>query len=581
MTPSAEIAAPPLPRPRRWRAVCITLVALGSLLYFGGGYLIGAESQPVSPLVAIMIAFYAPIVCMLLLALWYAIRGPGRFKRRALILLAATLGVVAFVALCDKSSMFVAALWGVPSVVGATVLALALLPRQYAVGAVVACTAVALPWELTRLTGTTGQFGLVFANRWSKTGDELAAEFRSQQSAAATATVSIPTLTPADWPGLRGAARDAVVPAEALAGWSGGQPKPLWHRPVGPAWSSFVGVGDYVFTQEQRDQSEAVVCWRADTGQEVWAHLEEQRHEDFPAGPGPRATPTLAGDKLYTLGATSVLTCLNAADGKQVWRVNLNESVGAEKPVFGYAASPLVVDGLVIVNPSSAKATRLAAYDAVTGEKRWAEGTGAMGYSSPHLAEIAGVKQVLIFDRDGVGAHDPKTGKPLWHYDWLTSEMEPSSVQPLVLPDGRVIVGGGGAGTGTRCIRVKYEGSQWSVEDVWQTKKFTPKFNDSVVVGDHLYGLDGSLCCISLKDGKRVWKGGKYGAGQLLLAAGKLLVVSEAGKLALVDPRPEAWKEVWSMDALTGKSWNHMAVSHGRLLMRNAEEAAAFDLTTK
>ena len=116
---------------------------------------------------------------------------------------------------------------------------------------------------------------------------------------------------------------------------------------------------------------------------------------------------------------------------------------------------------------------------------------------------------------------------------------------------------------------------------MWQTKKFTPKFSDSVVVGDYLYGLDGSMCCVSLKDGKRVWKDGKYGAGQLLLAAGKLLVISEAGKLALVDPRPEGWKEVWSADALTGKSWNHMAVARGRLFLRNAEEAAAFDLTTK
>ena len=203
MTTAVEIAPNP-PRARRWRAACLVFVALGCVCYFGSRYLLGAEIDAVSPSALIQANFNGPALSVLLLALWFAIRGPGRWTRRLLVLFAAVLAVVGFVMAAHTSARFVAAVWGVPSVVGATVLALALLPRKFALGAVVAGVAAAARRLTSRLTGTTGDFNLVFAPRWSKTAEELAAEHRSSGAAAAK-VAAIPAPTVADWPGLRGA----------------------------------------------------------------------------------------------------------------------------------------------------------------------------------------------------------------------------------------------------------------------------------------------------------------------------------------------------------------------------------------
>src|SRR5262249_24871655 len=158
-------------------------------------------------------------------------------------------------------------------------------------------------------------------------------------------------------------------------------------------------VDDFVFTQEQRGDSESVVCYRADDGKEVWARGESGKHTDGMSGPGPRATPTYVHGRLYAVGASGVVSCLRASSGELVWTVNLIERFGSTKPNYGLSTSALVVGDLVIIHPGSMTGPRLVALDATTGATRWtSEATGAIGYSSPQAATIAGVAQVLVFN---------------------------------------------------------------------------------------------------------------------------------------------------------------------------------------
>jgi outer membrane protein assembly factor BamB len=239
----------------------------------------------------------------------------------------------------------------------------------------------------------------------------------------------------------------------------------------------------------------------------------------------------------------------------------------------------VVVNEQIIVTPGSPAGPRLVAYHPETGKLLWQAGTSAVGYSSPHLATLGGVLQVLVYNGDGLFSHDPSSGKELWAYECKSEQTAPVCVQPLVLPDGRIVLGAGTPGAKSRCIKPSRQGETWSVEELWQSP-FYPRFNDCVCRGDFLYGLEsGRLVCIELGTGKRRWKDGNYGAGQILLAGDRLVVLAESGRLALVNPTPDGWQELKTLPALSDKTWNHPVIANGKLFVRNAREMVCYDLS--
>ena len=430
-------------------------------------------------------------------------------------------------------------------------------------------------WTLLRSAGITGEGAADFAWRWSETPEErLLAEAGDEPTALPSAPAAAET--GADWPGFRGPGRDSIIRGvRIVTDWSASPPVELWRRPIGPGWSSFAVRGDLLYTQEQRGDDEIVACYNATTGEPVWRHRDAARFWEANAGAGPRATPTLSDGRVYTFGGTGILNVLDAADGSVVWSRNAASDTGAKVPTWGFASSPLVVDDVVIV----AAAGTLVAYDLAGGDPRWFGPDGGDGYSSPHLLTIDGVAQILLLSEAAVTSVAPGAGTLLW------KQPAPglSIVQPALTADGDVLISDVEVmAVGMRRITVAHGPVGWTIEERWKSGRLKPYFSDFVVHAGHAFGFDGSiLACIDVEDGKRKWKGGRYGYGQLVLLADQdlLLVLSEQGELALVGASPDEFTELARFPAIEGKTWNHPVLVGDILLVRNGQEMAAFRLS--
>lgn len=443
--------------------------------------------------------------------------------------------------------------------------------------------AVLIVWAaispMLQITGLTGGLIPKLAWRWTPSSEERLAATPDSALLEVSGTANLPAQPGAgDWPGFRGPERDGRLAGTTFAtNWSENPPQELWRRPVGLGWSSFTALGDYVFTQEQRGEDELVVCYRAETGEPVWANRISERFND-PQGTGPRATPTFDDGKLYVQGATGIVQCLEASTGKSVWKRDLKTDANAKKPVWGFASSPLVVDDRVIVFAGGPDGKSVIAYNKTSGDIAWTAGDGTHGYCSGHLAQIDGVSQVLMSSDVGIRSYTPDTGELLWKNDWLTTT-NPRCTQPIITNANTIMIGTAG-GQGARQLVVTKDEAGWNVQENWTTRKFRPYFNDSVYHEGHLYGYDGArFMCIDAATGERKWRGDKFGGQVLLLSDMKtLLVLTEKGDVVLFEATPEGNTEIARIKALTGKTWNHPVVAHGRLFVRNSEEAVCYKL---
>ena len=380
----------------------------------------------------------------------------------------------------------------------------------------------------------------------------------------------------ADWPGFRGPRRDGIVRGvQIVTDWSGSPPVQLWRRPIGPGWSSFAVRGDLCYTQEQRGEDELVACYKVSSGEPVWRHRDAVRFYESNGGAGPRATPTFSNGRLYTFGATGILNALNASNGAVIWSRNVASETNTKTPGWGFASSPLVIGNEVIV---AADAT-LVAYDLATGHQRWVGPAHRGSYSSPHRTKIDGVDQILLLGGEGAISVAPSDGTVLWEHSWPGGAI----TQPALMANGDVLINtiSMSGGIGTRRLAISRGPTGWTAEERWTSNGLKPYFNDFVVHKGHAYGFDGNiLACINLEDGKRKWKGGRYGNGQLLVLPDQdlLLVLSEEGELALVGATPDQFKEIARVPAIEGKTWNHPVLVGDVLLVRNGQEMAAFKL---
>ncbi len=610
-----QTGEPTLRKPLRlWPGVAIAIVQL--LIMFGGPI--------VAPDAELPVGMIGGIVGALATVVWWLLFSRARWFERVgavllMILAVIVMRQVAHVSIVGAGQGMLVYILPVPYLTLALV-AWAVAANQLQEGArrallVAAILLAVTPFAIIRTAGVKGGSGFEFHWRWTPTPEErllamandepmapppsapvadipkeapapkatetpapAAAPAPAPVAAKPTAVAPAAPATPPEWPGFRGPNRDDIIRGVRIAtDWSASPPVELWRRPIGPGWSSFAVHGDLIYTQEQRGEEEIVAAYRLSTGEPVWKHRDAVRFYESNGGAGPRATPTLSHGRVYTSGATGILNALDERTGAVLWSHNVpaEPKTKTATPIWGFSASPLVVDDLVIVAASGT----LAAYDRVTGDLRWANPSSGGSYSSPHLATIDGVVQVLLLGGPGVMSVAPADGTLLWEHKWDGGAI----VQPALTGDGVVINAiSGTGGTGTRRLAVSHGPAGWNVEERWTSNGLKPYFNDFVVHNGHAFGFDGSiLACIDLADGKRKWKGGRFGNGQLVLLPDQdvLLVLSEEGELALVGATTDKFTELARFPALDAKTWNHPVLVGDVLLVRNGEEMAAFRLS--
>lgn len=450
--------------------------------------------------------------------------------------------------------------------------------------------AIAAAFAAIRIDGVAGDLTPRFAWRWSPPID---ADLTPLETPAAVAAdgVDLTQTTPDDFPQFLGPDRMPYLPeTELVRDWAAHPPKLIWKQPIGAGLSGFSVVQNYAFTLEQRGEDEWVTCYEVETGKPVWGHSIVARYESKLGGIGPRSTPTIHEGRVYALGATGVLRCLDAATGKLLWqddivkRVGLTEKEDLEMIAFGRSGSPLIVDNLVVVpaGGKKGKTHSLIAYDKQTGKVAWMKGDKQISYASPALATIAGRRQILTVNEDTVAGHDAETGDELWTFPWPgASNGNASCSQAVPLGDDQVLISKGyGIGSAVYKISVDSAG-KWSAKPVWENRRvLKTKFTNVAVIDGYAYGLsEGVLECVEAASGKSEWKKGRYRNGQLLGVGKSLLVISESGELILVDATPEESRELGKLQAIEGQTWNTLCLSGNRLLVRNSEEAACYELS--
>ena len=446
-----------------------------------------------------------------------------------------------------------------------------------------------LAFGLVRIDGTTGGLVPEFNWRWTKKPEDAAKDIRRE-------TVDVTTdvrVDGDDWAEFRGPHRTNAVDRVTLdPDWAATPPQKVWEVDVGPGWGAFAVAGDRLYTMEQQGTGEAVVCLDAATGKMAWKrpHTYPAIFKEKISGAGPRSTPTVKDGRVYTFGATAELCCLDAATGEKVWQVNAAGLTGAKPPTpfWGYASSPLVYNGRVIVCVPD---QGTAAFSATDGTLAWKAGKATHGYSSATLVSFAPISgpQVLMMSNHGLESFDPDSGKLLWEHAWPMAGGN-RSLQPMRV-DGNQFLVTSGVGTvlGSRLIRVTGGGGSdgggggVKAETVWETgREFSPYFNDGVLYARHYYGFSGSnFVCVDLDTGKVKWDEGKrHGNGQVMLFAesGHLLVTSEYGKMFLVKCDPTEYDELATAPTVPGKMWNHAAYSRGKLYVRSDRKAACIAL---
>lgn len=404
--------------------------------------------------------------------------------------------------------------------------------------------------------------------------------------APASSEASAPPASPAAaWTDFRGPARDGRYRGPIRIDWPAEGLTPLWKQPAGGGYASFVtaGVtdgttaGGRAFTIEQRGPQEVVAAYDIATGRELWTHTWIARFSELMGGDGPRATPTVDRGRVFALGGAGELRALDAADGRLRWRANILEDAGARNREWGMAGSPLIVDGTVVVTPGGPGGKSVVAYDAASGRIAWSALDDRASYSSPMLVTIGGMRQILVFTSDRLLGLTTDGARVLWDYPWKTSP-DVNASQPVLIGDNRVFVSTG-YGKGAAVIELTREGDGFAVREVWRNIRMKNQFSTSVLHDGHLYGLDGPiLACIDAATGDLKWKGGRYGYGQVMLASGHLIVLTEDGDMALVRATPERHVELTRFAVFDARTWNHPAIAGGILLVRNLAEMAAFDL---
>jgi outer membrane protein assembly factor BamB len=384
----------------------------------------------------------------------------------------------------------------------------------------------------------------------------------------------------ADWPQFRGLNADGRSEAKGLLReWPAEGPKQLWRQRIGDGYSSVVAVGKRIFVATANKETEYAVSLDADTGKELWRQALGPIFIQEEFGSGTRSSATWDGELVYFISGKGQLFALKSADGAVAWKSDLLAAFGAGQPRFGYAASAVVAGDLLIVDAGGSPGKGIVAFDKKTGEVTWsALDSKTAHYASPLLVEIGGLRQLIIARRE-----DPEIlslgldGKTLWTYKGFPQGLAGGV---LVAPD-KIFFSSANDGTGF-LLRVKTDGGKQVVEEVWRNAVLKSHFHSAVAADGLLFGFDNAtLKCVDAETGAQKWAARGFGKGSVIEADGRLYILSDDGRMALAEKTGEAFRQIGSFQALTGKTWTAPTVAAGRLYLRDFDEIVAYDIQAK
>jgi outer membrane protein assembly factor BamB len=382
-------------------------------------------------------------------------------------------------------------------------------------------------------------------------------------STAAGAEASAST----DWPRWRGPGNDGISTETGwTTDWPKEGPKVLWRASVGVGFSSVSVADGRVYTMGNKDGQDIVWCFAADSGKELWTH--KYACDPVREHPGPRVTPTVDGDSVYTLSREGHLFCLGAKDGKVRWSKHAANDFGAKQTQYkwGFACSPLILGEKLVLDLGKALAL-----NKKTAELIWSSGDDFAGYSSPTTIQIGGATYINCFTASGlvlVGAED---GKEFARTEWKT-EWDVNSASPI--PSGDKIFISSGYNRGCALYQVSGNG----LKSIYESRKMRNHCNSCVLYKGHIYGLDGqmgspgSLKCLDFETGEEKWAEKRMKPGGLMLADGKLIAMLDGGELLVAQASPEGYKELARAKVMKGQCWTYPVLSGGRIYCRSNRE---------
>ncbi len=382
----------------------------------------------------------------------------------------------------------------------------------------------------------------------------------------------------------RGPNRDGVYENDKkIKLWQSDAPREVWKTPIGDGFSAIVFSGKLMYTMfagDGEDSTEYIAAFDPKSAREKWRYAVGKMFSD-PFGNGPRATPTIDGNMIYALGSMGELHALNKKNGKLAWKASFVEKFESRVPRRGFTTSPLIDGDNVLVIVGGGEGEALASFNKKTGELAWTAHDGRPSHSSPIQAEIDGVKHnfftsVRVVDKKPV--HEALSVSSDGKVLWSTPSLPAVIAMPLHIPPDKFFVSGS-MDEGCAVYQVVQEGGDMKVKEVWANRSMKNHFNSSLYYDGHIYGFSKSTFkCIDAETGEQKWAKRGFGKGNVIIGGGYMIVVSDKGKLAVLEINPEEYVEVKSAQVLNGKSWTTPTYVNGKIYLRNRTEMACFDL---
>jgi outer membrane protein assembly factor BamB len=381
-----------------------------------------------------------------------------------------------------------------------------------------------------------------------------------------------------DWPQFRGPRLDGISDETGLLDvWPEEGPPEVWRVSLGEGYSGISVVGNRAYTLYVTDGEESLGVFDVTDGKELWNYTVGAKWTDM-MGNGPRSTPTVVDGVVYVLGAHGTLAAVDTANGKEIWRQDLEKTLGSRPPTWGISTSPMVEGELLILDAGGSDGNSIVALNRGTGELVWNAETDKAGYSTPLPLTVGGSRQVVMFTGTQVVSVDPADGRVLWKRPWKTA-YDVNAATPVFIPPNRLFLASGYA-TGGALFELEVDGETTYVRQLWDSPKMRSQFSTSIYHQGQIYGFDnGSLKCLDATTGEERWAAREgFGHGSLTLADGRLYVLGDRGKLALIEATPDGYREYGSVEALDGKSWTVPTLSGGHLYLRDEKQLVALDV---